>query len=924
MKTPHVLFWLFVSLLWVSAQELHPYTPIPRRMMGEQEAELRLEAPVIALSLDSPDVELISVQADNDSGRAQGVLPKGWRDNSVWAKVWTEYSILKYDGIPYLRIEVSRQLSGNGQIQAEFDESMLVPGRSYQLSIRARSSSRTPIKLGIRHRGAPYRYQHAFTAQLEPGFKPYTFNFQAVEATQPMGFYLVIPDTGVVEIESIQLSEVDQASLEAWVTERFPEGLPDNLIRNSQLPLGLQSGWALDRNSSDGDEVRVEPDPSAPGVNGVPSLRLESVKADQQFQVYTVPVELPLPNRPYRIAVRVKGTGSLGLEAFRREKRVGKTTWDLSGDDWQIQEFVFTPREQGEHVFALVGTGTFHLDTVQVHEGREAKPFARQGQAELSLAVPRPARFVFEDEEAVLTYGVVGAPSDSLLKLKVVTPYQEELRLPSVALEEKTFQTGDIPWHQFKNRPFGVFRIEGVITDAEGTPISPVQELVVHRLRRPRYWGKDAPDSPFGVHTEAAKRHVEMTKAMGINWVRLHDAGLGYIGWFWLEPKPGEWVFFDEELKRYREEELLIFGELGTAPTWASYWTGSGRTQVGYFDRFFQPRDLGQYRNYVQTVVSRYKDIIRAYDVWNEPWIAEWWGVDWDPEIGGREGWKTSEEPQQDFARMMKTAYETVKAIDPGIQVAGFNTTSGGGSFNRIKGTDWTQGVLEAGGMAHSDMIAFHTYEGGRAAGPDCAIASAVDRALSPVRNEDGSWPRPIWMTEGSHRPGSAGTHFYYHSVKTPSSEGPFRESDRLVRYQVACLANGVSRIFLYSMHSHRHLGLSGRFNVLVTPEGYLNASSAAQSAMAWHLEDKPFRGQMDLPQGLRVHLFQGETEQVAVLCPHPEYQAGSWRLPAIQGVRYEDLFGNPLAPGDALGAHTVYAIGQVDMQTFSGASPEE
>ena len=145
-------------------------------MVGEKEADLRLASSVMELNLTSPDLKLLPAELNNTLGRATGVLPKGWMDNSVWAEVWTEYSILRYDGIPYLRIDVTKQVKGHGQIQAEFDNSMLTPGKQYRLNVRARSPSRTPIKLGVRHRGAPYRYQHQASFQLEPGFKSQSFS----------------------------------------------------------------------------------------------------------------------------------------------------------------------------------------------------------------------------------------------------------------------------------------------------------------------------------------------------------------------------------------------------------------------------------------------------------------------------------------------------------------------------------------------------------------------------------------------------------------------------------------------------------------------------------------------------------------------------------------------------------------------------
>ncbi len=125
-------------------------------------------------------------------------------------------------------------------------------------------------------------------------------------------------------------------------------------------------------------------------------------------------------------------------------------------------------------------------------------------------------------------------------------------------------------------------------------------DQLVYRLPRPKYWGQDAPNSAFGVHTTSTTRHCVMLKAIGVNWTRLHDAGLDYIGWYHLEPRKGQWEFRDEPIHRYRKQHVMILGELGTAPPWASHHPGYDVN--GYFDRFYQPRDLDNYGNYVRAV----------------------------------------------------------------------------------------------------------------------------------------------------------------------------------------------------------------------------------------------------------------------------------------------------------------------------------
>ena len=85
------------------------------------------------------------------------------------------------------------------------------------------------------------------------------------------------------------------------------------------------------------------------------------------------------------------------------------------------------------------------------------------------------------------------------------------------------------------------------------------------RLERPLYWGKDAPDSPFGVHVLSADGSLKAVKAAGVNWARLHDAGApitsGGTGW---SPKKGKWIFRDDDIMAYRRNQIKVFGQFGT------------------------------------------------------------------------------------------------------------------------------------------------------------------------------------------------------------------------------------------------------------------------------------------------------------------------------------------------------------------------
>ena len=103
--------------------------------------------------------------------------------------------------------------------------------------------------------------------------------------------------------------------------------------------------------------------------------------------------------------------------------------------------------------------------------------------------------------------------------------------------------------------------------------------------------------------------------------------------------------------------KVMIYGELSTAPKWATYYQDSGLKTFGYWDKFFQPKNLADFENYVKVVVAKYKGVIDYWDIWNEPWNVEWWAVAHDKSQKTAHGYKTSAEPERDFALLSKSAY---------------------------------------------------------------------------------------------------------------------------------------------------------------------------------------------------------------------------------------------------------------------------
>jgi hypothetical protein len=813
--------------------------------------------------------------------RVHGEMPAGWRDNSTFGRAWIDYSRVAADGRTFLRAAVTKVEDGRCQFNfplARFDSETWL-----RLSVALRNPDHLLITMGVRRAGMPYRFAWETTRNFPAGWSEQQFYGRVPRSDADVAFFIVVQGVGTVDLARLRLEKVTMADIRRQVARGEPPAGPKNLARISRFPLGLQSGWALDREFSDGDEVVIAPDLKVAGPSGAAALRIQSQK---EMRLFSAPAAIAALTEDHTASLYLRGRGAGRIEALSGLRVLASKRFELAGDEWQRVSVRFSPDLLGKvHGLAIRGAGDFRIDALQIERGAEATAYESQGACEVSLATDSPIRVQFDDEPAQVRYALTGRTEGAVLRARVVNVYGDERTLQP--------KHGTLDYNVFPARPYGSFRIEAWAEDSAGRRISPYNELVVHRLHKPHYWMKDAPDSPFGIHTLSTTRHILMAKAAGINWTRLHDAGSSYIGWSFLEPRPGEWSFRDEPLFRYRKYGMKILGAFSTAPEWASYFT---KPHEAYFDRFYQPRDLDAFANYVRVVAKRYAGVIDVYDLWNEPWSAGYWGVGYDEQ---RQVFLPSPHGPADFTRLMRTAWQAVKSVDPKITLLGVQTNDG------ESGTKWTRGVVESGGVPYCDVMCYHQYTVDAPGYPGDAVESGLRHAFEPLLGEDGTakLPKPVWLTEGSSLNQRIGNGLYRYTLPYAEEEDVIDTSDRLARWVTAALARGVRKVFLYSEHSHNWFGAGSSWRALVTEEGYLHPSAAAYSAMAWFLEDTHIVKTESPAEGVTSFIFRGKGRSVTVLSPAPKH--APYALPAA-GF---DLFGNPLPKGQPLASHLVYLV---------------
>jgi hypothetical protein len=221
------------------------------------------------------------------------------------------------------------------------------------------------------------------------------------------------------------------------------------------------------------------------------------------------------------------------------------------------------------------------------------------------------------------------------------------------------------------------------------------------------------PDSYFGLHIH----HLSFPSAttpwpsMPVPQWRLWDA---VVTWPDLEPNRGQWQF--ERLDNYvalaQQHGTGLLLPLGMTPLWAA-----ARPEVTA-----EPRDLEDWRNYVRTVVTRYKGRILAYEIWNEPNLRDFWTGNSDQMV-----------------TLTKEASAIIHNLDPHAIVVSPSSTA-------EYGISWLSEFIQKGGGKYVDVIGYHFYVSPNTKQPEDMLP--VIQRVRDVLSENGLGSKPLWNTE--------------------------------------------------------------------------------------------------------------------------------------------------------------------------------
>ena len=620
--------------------------------------------------------------------------------------------------------------------------------------------------------------------------------------------------------------------------------------------------------------------------------------------VWGEPFQTSDPYAPHVVSLRCRGSGTWRVQVVTDRRRGLKTGNVKPGAAWRTVAFPFRPDDLA-HAFAvkIQGSGELFIDDLRVGIGTETPP--RPFAASCALApgggeIAGLTRIWFTDETPRVAWAVADAPAGSVLRLAFADLYGHTAPLADIPLKGGAYEKGAFDPSQAVAGRTGQFRVTAEVV-AGGKVVSAPDEFVFTRIARPLGWGRDMPDSPFGVHMEPRPGTIAALKACGVNWTRFHDAATSCTGWWALEAEKGKWTFRDAAVARFRAGHVKIFAQLGTAPAWATHYGDLGCKSMGYFEKYLRPVDTHAWLNYVTTVVRRYRGVIDEYFVWNEPW-GRWWASAADAQYydKGRAA--------QDFGAFQALTYKAVKAVDPKIAVSGFNTYASGA------GATWSAGVAEGGGWETCDVVDYHVYTPDmRARRGDADYAALAFRPL--LASHPGLDGKRVYMSEGqgTSTGGTADSGpmsgLYARLVpwkpETPAEMA--RRADATCRYTLSLLAAGDARVFLYTAHGYLGLVTPPSYTVLVGADGYPHPALAAYAFFTRALEGRAFAGKAEFGASGCVYTFSGRGALPRVRLYTDLSADEADALNARTPLR--DLYGNPYDRATWFTGSILYAL---------------
>lgn len=289
---------------------------------------------------------------------------------------------------------------------------------------------------------------------------------------------------------------------------------------------------------------------------------------------------------------------------------------------------------------------------------------------------------------------------------------------------------------QLPRLPFGIWQAEARITTAAP------QSAATHRTTfaclqpaGPTPEKIEDQDFLFGICTHTSrwaprdrKLEAEAAGVCGAKIIRTKSH------WHSIQPRENVWNYqdFDELVKLFGEQGIQLQAGFGYGARWAA--PESTRNSRKWTDWHRAMPNLDAWRKYVSTTAARYRESIRYWEVWNEPDLYSF------AHFGA-----------EDYAKLLKSAWEEVKKVNPRAIVMNGGFASVRPMGNPKKDNVQFQKEILRNCRGYYDLHAHHEHSNFP------VYASVIDSLLLPMRKETGADAVPWYANETAISSASSG-----------------------------------------------------------------------------------------------------------------------------------------------------------------------